>query len=297
MHFVKKKGYRDYVMFSTWDEMDLGRKCLQYVHWVSHHPKTNNGTGPVSKSLISLAMMGYRTFVSEVLDFEITRVKKNVSIFNSHLTEREFEKLYGANSGHVVYPPVVIERTASKPFSEREDGFIYSGRVVRDKNIHRMIEFLEKVRAGGIEVHFHVVGPTPDGEYKRELQEKYPHGWITFEGNKSRAELSEILGRHKYAIQARYLEPFGMAAAEAAKLGCLTFVPKRSGFAELLEDDSLKFDDFAELNHKFSQLWSDKELQETISDKLRRQFVEFTPEVFQSQIQSIFLESVKQLDV
>lgn len=296
MHFVKRKKFSDYVLFSTWDEMDLGRKSIQYIHWVSHHPQTDNGSKPISKSFKSMVMMCYRILISKLFNFDSTRVKENTSLFNSHLTKREFQKLYGAFSGEVVYPPVVIEMTNSKPFINREDGFVYSGRVVRDKNIHLMIEFIERVRASGTDIHFHIVGPILDEEYKKELIRKYPYDWIVFEGNKNRSELSEILGNHKYAIQARYIEPFGMAAAEAAKLGCLTFVPTRSGLVELLEGDSLTFEDFSDLYDKFCRLRQDQDLQISISERLQHQFSKLTPEAFQGQIQSIFLQAVKHIN-
>jgi len=296
MHFVKRKKYSDYVLFSTWDEMDFGRKAIQYVHWVSHHPKTVDVNKPISWSVIAQLRIIYRILLIKLFFFDSKRVRQNISIFNSRFTKSLFEKLYGGVSGEIVYPPVQMDGNFSKKFAEREDGFVYSGRIVRDKNIHLMIEFIEKVRAAGTDIHFHVVGPILDQEYKNELIRKYPFDWIMIEGNKNRSELSEILGKHKYAIQARYIEPFGMAAAEAAKLGCLTFVPRRSGLVELLEDDSLTFENFSDLFNKFCRLRQDQNLQTSLSERLQHQFSKLTPEAFQNQIQSIFLQAVKHIN-
>ncbi|MFQ5752939.1 MAG: glycosyltransferase family 4 protein [bacterium] len=291
MRFVKKKKYPDYILFSTWDEMDLGRKSLQYVHWISHHPGTDNGSKPISDSLTSKLKMIYRFPISKIFNFDEKRVKENISIFNSHLTKRQFQKLYGESSGEVIHPPVLINATSMLKFIEREEGFVYSGRVVRDKNIHLMIEFIKRVNINGSDFHFHIVGPILDEEYKNELVQKYPYDWVVFEGNKNRMELSEILGKHKYAIQARYIEPFGMAAAESCKMGCLTFVPVRCGMAEFIDFETLKFADFDDLYHKFKSLQNDFELQCKISQNLNQNFSQFTPEKFQKQIQTVFLKA------
>ncbi|RMD91121.1 MAG: glycosyltransferase family 1 protein, partial [Calditrichaeota bacterium] len=113
-----------------------------------------------------------------------------------------------------------------------------------------------------------------------------------FEGSKTRKELCEILSRHKYAIQGRYIEPFGLAAAEACKLGCLTFVSRRSGVGELIDDDILKFDDFEELSHNFNQLLDSNGWQQEISERLQSKFSYLSPDLFQQQLRSVILQSI-----
>ena len=293
MRFVKRMKFDDHILFSTWDEMDFGRKAIQYIHWISHHPSSNNGSKPVANSFGDKLRTFYRFLVSTFFAFNKKNVKNNISIFNSRFTKKQFEKLYGETSGEVVHPPLMIDESFREKFSERENGFIYSGRISRDKNIHKMIEFIAKIRDTSSDFHFHIVGPTSDEEYKNGLIQNYPYDWMAFEGNKTREELSEILGKHKYSLQGRYLEPFGMAAAESCKMGCLTFVPSRSGAAELIKYDSLKFDDFRDLPEKFKALQNDPELQCKISGQLVAQFADLTPDGFQKQIQSKFLEIVK----
>ncbi|MFQ5606117.1 MAG: glycosyltransferase, partial [bacterium] len=233
----------------------------------------------------------FRIVISKLFNYDVQRVRKNLSIFNSELTREQFQKLYGESSAEVIHPPVLMDASYRRNFADREDGFVYSGRVVRDKNLHGMIEFIQRVRASGADLHFHIVGPILDEAYQNELRRKYPFDWVTFEGNKNRTQLSEILGRHKYAIQARYLEPFGMAAAEACQMGCLTFVPRRCGMAEFIESQALKFADFDDLFHKFTALRQDPERQVGLSQTLSRRFSQFTKQRFQQQIQTVCLQA------
>lgn len=79
-----------------------------------------------------------------------------------------------------------------------------------------------------------------------------------------------------------------MAAAEACKLGCLTFMPRRSGFSELVDESKLKFDDFSDFYNKFCALAKDEKKQEILSNKLQSDFSHLTAESFQQQIQTIF---------
>lgn len=294
--YLAKTNYSDRILFSVWDEMDFGRRALQYIHWVAHHPLADSGSTPFKNSISRKASVLYRTLVSTIFGFSKENVKNNISIFNSEFTRNKFEELYGETNGYVVYPPVIIDTQYAKPFFERENGLVYSGRISPDKNIHLMLESVGKLIDDGFDLHFHVVGPDSNPQYASELRKKYTADWVIFEGSKSRDELSEILGQHKYSIQGRYIEPFGMAAAEACKIGCLTFIPSRSGFSELLDEDQLKFDGFSDFSDKFSVLVKDKNKQEALSKKLQTDFSTFTPAFFQQQIQEIFSNSVDALN-
>lgn len=288
MHLAKSKKFSDYTLFSAWDEMDFGRRGLQYIHWAAHHPYAASVSAPFKNSISRKVSVVYRTLVSTFFGFNKESVKHNISIFNSKFTQEKFEELYGKTTGYVVHPPIMVDTKYAKYFCERENGFVYSGRISPDKNIHFMLEAVGKLREAGYNLHFHVVGPASNPDYASELQTKYAADWVSFEGTKNRDALSKILGQHKYSIQGRYIEPFGMAAAEACKLGCLTFMPRRSGFSELVDESKLKFDDFSDFYNKFCTLAKDEKKQEILSNKLQSYFSHLTAESFQQQIQTIF---------
>lgn len=309
MRQARKSQFKDHILFGTWDEMDFGRKSIQYIHWVAHHPASKpllllarrpelllNGSQLTDDSFAEKLSHQYRMLVSRVFNFKQDNVRNNISIFNCDFTKRQFDRFYGETAGHIVHPPLLIDESKRKDFSERENGFVYSGRISPDKNVHRIIEFIREIRELDSEIHLHIVGPFVSEQYRAELARRFPYGWVRYEGSKNRTQLSEILGCHKYAIQARYVEPFGMAAAEACKMGCLTFVPTRSGVAEFIAHDSLKFFDFFDLHQKFRRLSDEPQSQGEISRELISQFSQFTPEGFEKRIQSIFSRAVEEFE-
>jgi glycosyltransferase involved in cell wall biosynthesis len=234
-----------------------------------------------------------RVIICRISGYNKRRVLNNYSIFTCEFTKRHFEKFYGPVEGEIIYPPLIVNCTEIKEFSSREDGFIYSGRVASDKNVHLIIEFIRDLRAICHDVHLHIIGPVTDEKYGKKLRRKYKFDWLHFEGSKTREQLCEFLTKHKYAIQGRQYEPFGMSAGESCRLGCLTFVPKTSGFAELLDNELLKFSCFSELLEKFISLHGDTYIQSQISQHLIKKFSSFTKESFQRRITDTFIDASK----
>jgi hypothetical protein len=61
-----------------------------------------------------------------------------------------------------------------------------------------------------------------------------PH--VELEGEVPREELVERVCTHRYGIHGKQFEHFGMAVAELAAAGCVTFVPVEGGQSEVVGD-------------------------------------------------------------
>ena len=117
-----------------------------------------------------------------------------------------------------------------RPWNEREEGFVTLGRVERSKRIAELIRIVDGVREHGYDVHFHVVGPTVDGEYRAELDDMVAdRPYVTLEGELPREELVELVCTHRYGLHGKQFEHFGMAVAELAVGGAIPFVPVSGG--------------------------------------------------------------------
>jgi len=213
---------------------------------------------------------------------------EDLMVANSGFTADLLRDRFGLADVPVVHPPVAGE-VRHIAFAEREAGFVCLGRISHEKRIERIVEILAQVRRLGHDVHLHVVGPvdpTPYGGFVRRLLHEN-RAWVFAEGEQAGAAKWALLARHRYAIHARPFEAFGIAVAEMAKAGCVTFVPACGGPAEIVGDERLCYRDSEDAVRKVDRVLRDESLARELSKDLAARAARFSAERFMAEFRAV----------
>lgn len=278
-HFKSMNGEYDGVA-SVYNAADLGRRSIQYLHWVNVNEKQ-----PEKASLFLKLLMYWSNFSHEQL-------KKNISIANSKYTANRVLTTYGI-SAEVIYPPVVSE-IKQRPWHQKENAFLCSGRVVEPKQTHRVIKILQAVRQQGFDVNLYITGGG-GGTYRwgyqhkiRQLAEKNSD-WIQFYQDLPYQDYLEIVARCRYGIHYKP-EPFGISVAEMVKAGIIPFVRLKGGQIEIVGSDNqaILFDREADAVQKIIAVLKNPEEQDRLHKRLLLQKFLFSTERFVSEVKASF---------
>lgn len=223
------------LLFSTINELGLDVDSMQYIHfpfdWTVQLPNRDDIFHPtVQEDGI------YEWLCTHIAGVDGADIRSNTLLANSEWTADVVKGAYGSRP-LVVYPPVDTEPFDPLPWDERERGFVTIGRIERSKRVVEMIQIVDAVRERGHDVHIHIIGPTVDETYYEEvaaLATERPY--VKLEGETSRERLVDLASSHRYGIHGKEHEHFGMAVAELAAGGCLTFVPASGGQPEVVGD-------------------------------------------------------------
>jgi glycosyltransferase involved in cell wall biosynthesis len=286
--YYKKIANRYDFAISANNEMDLGKPGMQYIHF----PMFGRGNE------ISRKMMGYpvniynRTYhkLCEIASgYSDERMKKNTTLANSRWTANLIRDLYQIEP-IIVYPPVVMKDSSPSDWENREEGFIYSTRIVSEKRVLEAIEIIGDLRKQGFNLHLHILSPGSDPAYREkviDVQHQNPD-WVFIEENLDRGTLSQMISSHKYGIHMNSNEPFGISIAECVKAGCIVFVPSGGGQEEAVGCiPELIIHHPSEAVSTISSVLSDPQKQKSILIKLSESRGSFSTDTFCSSIRGI----------
>ncbi|WP_049986072.1 glycosyltransferase family 4 protein [Halobellus rufus] len=216
---------------STANEFDFSVPSVQYVHYPQFHAdRVPDASGALNRLWSRLAGPDRGSFEDVTM------------LANSSWTADVFAGVYGVEPT-VVHPPVdPIEPQAD--WDDREDGVVVVGRIAPDKRILDAVEVVDGVRERGHDVHLHVVGAAPRSyrQYADRVEAAAAERpYVTVERDVPRARLEELLGAHKYGLNLKPREHFGMSVAEYVAAGMIAFAPDSGGQREILggRDDRL----------------------------------------------------------
>ncbi|GAB3670146.1 glycosyltransferase [Halopiger thermotolerans] len=218
------------LLVSTINELGLGPNAVQYVHFPFDWTVSLENREHIFHPTVEEDSFYERlcTFVGEI---DQTELQRCTLLANSTWTAEVIEDAYGTTP-QVLYPPIDTAEfdEFEIPWADRENGFVTVGRIERSKRIAEMIRIIDGVRDRGHDVHFHVIGPTVDDEYYREVVALADdRDYVDLEGEIPRDELVERICTHRYGIHGKEYEHFGMAVAELAAGGTIPFVPATGG--------------------------------------------------------------------
>jgi glycosyltransferase involved in cell wall biosynthesis len=224
--YFRRHAEEFHLAVSTANELSIPLPSVQYVHYPQFHlRRLETGTGGRLNPLWS------RLAAPRGEDFDDARL-----LANSAWTAAVVNRIYEV-SPTVVYPPVrPIEDPRRWP--EREDGIVVVGRIAPDKGVHRAFAVLDRLRDRGHEVHLHIVGAAPR-DYRQYVDRiasmagRRPAA--SLERNVSRARLETLLGTHKYGLNLKPDEHFGLSVAEYVAAGMIAFAPASGGQQEVLD--------------------------------------------------------------
>jgi len=225
------------VAVSTANEFSLPLPSVQYVHFPQFNLRhTGAGDGGRLNALWS------RLAAPTPGDSEAMRL-----LANSSWTADVVDDIYGHRPA-VCHPPV--DPIEGKPWTDREPGIVVLGRVAPDKRTLEAIKAVDGLREAGYDVSCTVVGSAPSAyrnyvDRVRAAALRRPY--VTLETDVSRARIRELLGGHRYGLNAKPNEHFGMAVAEYVAAGMLAFAPESGGQVDVLDGDERNlFGDVAE---------------------------------------------------
>jgi glycosyltransferase involved in cell wall biosynthesis len=217
---------------STANEMALPLPSVQYVHFPQfaqyHCPA--GGFDPLNRLWSRLAGPGRR------LPDDTT------VLANSDWTADVVEATYDRRP--TVLAPPVDPIPAACPWDERERGIVTLGRLAPDKRPLAAIEIVDGVRERGHDCHLHLVGsaaPAYRQYVERVEAAARERPYVSLEREVSRERLEHLLGSHRYGLNVKRREHFGMALAECAAAGMLTFAPDSGGQRDVVGDERRLF--------------------------------------------------------
>ena len=256
------------LLVSTINELGLEADSVQYVHFPFDWTVSLDNREHIFHPTVEEDSL-YERFATWVAGVDREDIRANTLLANSGWTADVVEDAYGTKP-RVLHPPIDTREFEDKPWSEREDGFVTVGRIERSKRIVELIEIVEGVRERGHDTHLHVVGPTVDEEYRREVEAMAANReYVELEGEIPREELVERICSHKYGIHGKEYEHFGMAVAEIAAGGAIPFVPDNGGQHAIVNDrEELTYGSLDDAVETVASVVGD----ETLQRELRRPF-------------------------
>lgn len=256
---------------SGYNAIDMGRKGIQYIHWV----KVFEGI----------------KFYYKLSNFSEESLRENISLVNSETVSNSVKKTYGIEA-KILYPPVVIP-IQHIPWEEKENSFICSGRIVKAKEPHRAIKILKRVREAGFDIKLHITGGGGGiygWQYKRMINKLVAENssWITLHENRPYQEYATLLSRCKYGIHYKK-EPFGISIAEMVKAGAIPFVRSNGGQVEIVgaHNQELFFDSEDEAVEKIIATLNNGNQQKQLIASLEERKYLFSTEKFISDIHGV----------
>ena len=279
------------LVFSTTNEIDVGVRAIQYVHFPwSYFPRPDveyhwYHVWPFLKV--------YRGAAIALSGSTNEGIARNETLVNSAWTGRRFEDWYGAPA-RILHPPVPIDREPL-PWTQRTNAFASVGRMSPEKNIEGIIEILSKVRARGHPVSLAIFGQRQVPDYERTvLDAAAPHrDWISISLDLPRAELIDRVAQCRFGIHGMVGEHFGIAVAEMLRLGCVCFAPAEGGPAEILGGDpALLYETGDDAVDKICRVLEDSSALAAARERLASRAPLFSAERFMSELRKICAEFV-----
>jgi glycosyltransferase involved in cell wall biosynthesis len=280
------------VVITASNEIDFGRKGIQYVHypWLHIHEKRCQSVVdlPWYQNLWTLVWGRYQPW-RVISGYSFERMKNNLTLVNSDWTGIKCREFYGIETT-TVYPPVP-GLFPDVPWEEREDGFVCIGRISGEKRLENIIDILSEVRLHVEDIHLHIIGtPGYDMSYYKRVVKKVRDNasWVFLNENLSREELIRLISRHRYGIHGMPREHFGIAVAEMVKAGCIVFVPNCGGQVEIVGgDDRLLYETDKEAVEKILCVMGNSDEQKSLRNYLGSRKEMFSSEIFMCRIREI----------
>jgi glycosyltransferase involved in cell wall biosynthesis len=289
MRYARRFGDGYDVLVGVHNEVDYGRRGIQYVHYPSYRrPRPRVDLRWYHRA--PGALTAYYRFADGLGGFSVARMKDNLTLTNSHWTAARIKECLGIES-RVLYPPVVA---TPRPLDwrDRQDDFLAVGRLSPEKEYERLIEILAQVRSVGFHLTLTIVG-TWDRKARRYVDRLQwlaarAGSWVRFERNLPRDALQRLMASSRYGLHAMREEHFGMAPAEMAASGMIVWVPAGGGQVEIVgEEPALLYASDAEAVGRIARVLADRSEQDRLRAHLRERSTLFTPDRFVAAVRRI----------
>jgi glycosyltransferase involved in cell wall biosynthesis len=219
---------------STANEFAFSIPSVQYVHYPQFHTRrlADGSSGPLNRLWSRLGGPKRATLQSD----------RVTVLANSAWTAGVVGEIYGVTPA-VLHPPV-DPIDGRERWDEREEGIVVVGRIAPDKRTLDAVRVVDGVRERGYDVHLHVVGAAPRAyrQYVERVEAAAAErSYVTVERDVPRSRIEALLRTHRYGLNLKREEHFGMSVAEYVAAGMIAFAPDGGGQREILDrrDDRL----------------------------------------------------------
>lgn len=280
-----KKHRDDYdIMMSTYNEIDFGKRGIQFVQGPSR--SSEGAKFYLLDYKESWIRKGYHGFCNWFSGFKVEHITRNLTLVNSQWGTKVYKETYGDFPTIETYLPVVL-KMFEIPWEKRTNDFLCVGDILPVKKTHESITVIRRLREMGHEVHLRIVGDGvgPYADSVKAEAKKYP--FVTLEGRLNREKISELISKSRYGIHMRDYEGFGIAIAELAYAGCLIFAPgKGGGQVEVLNHNPhLLYEGLDDAVNKIDRILKDTKLREEVRKEMVQHAKKFSAENFVRRIQ------------
>ncbi|WP_136686544.1 glycosyltransferase [Halorhabdus amylolytica] len=214
---------------STANEFSLPGPSVQYVHYPQFHlrDRADADSGRLNPVW------------SRVSGPDRWNLRRATLLANSAWTADVVENIYGVRP-EVLHPPVdPVE--GGLDWDDRERGIVVVGRIAPDKRVLDAISIVDSLRDRGHDIHLHVVGSAPRS-YRRYAQQVASaagqRSYVALERDVPREQLQALLRTHRYGLNLKPDEHFGMSVAEYVSAGMIAFAPDSGGQRDVLDGRS-----------------------------------------------------------
>jgi glycosyltransferase involved in cell wall biosynthesis len=287
--YCRQHSHKYDLMISAYNIMDFGKKGIQFIADFSFDDqlrrtfdKNPEGWMGLLYSESFLRKM-YLRLGERIAGGSHYGWEKNITIANSNWSRQVLNEVFNLNV-QTIYPPVADEYPTI-PWENRENGFICLGRLVPEKGIDRIISILIEVKKKIPGIHLHIIGRKENQAYFKKIAKQCAvhKTWISLEeGIYGQEKLAAIAG-HRYGIHGRPVEPFGIAAAEMAKAGCIVWVPDKGGQREIVDHPDLIYNENNAVD-KIVSVLNDSKKQTVLRSHLAAHSQRFSKEIFVEQV-------------
>jgi glycosyltransferase involved in cell wall biosynthesis len=269
------------VVISAENEMDLGRRGIQYLHYPApvneySHPTEDIRWYHGSKAVVDV----YNWACDRFAGVSRERIRQNLTLANSEWTARLAKARHGV-AARILYPPVPT-RFGDVPWHERSNGFLCLGRIAPDKELEKVIDIVAGVRRLHPDVTLRIIGTVGPRAYFRRLVAKIKSApWVRLDLDLSREELLREIPKYRYGLHGKLEEHFGMAPAEMVAAGCIVFVHRSGGQVEIVGGDPhLVYGDVEDAVGSASAVIAEPGLQQALRSRLQERRHLFSVEQF-----------------
>ncbi|WP_119821167.1 glycosyltransferase [Halalkaliarchaeum desulfuricum] len=218
---------------STTNELSLPIPSVQYVHFPQFHLDRLPDRFDATPGRLDWLWSRLGAPTPGEIPEDVTLVA------NSAWTADAVEAVYG-RSATIVYPPV-RQVPDPIPWDERELGAVVVGRIAPDRRTLEAVDVVDRVRDRGHDLHLHVVGTAPRAYRQyvdRVRRAARNRSYVHVETDVPRDRLETLLRAHRYGLNVRPDESFGIGVAEFLAAGMIAFAPDAGGQREVLDGQS-----------------------------------------------------------
>ncbi len=232
---ARRHASRYDVLVSANNEMDLGRRGIQYVHYPAYlRPRP---LVDIRWYHLGLALDAYYWLCDRLANWSMDRIVTNLTLVNSDWTAAIFRARHGG-APRTLYPPVTGP-FPEVPWDRRQNDFVCAGRMSPEKDLDSVIDIVEAVRRVHPDVRLHVIGSRGPRRYTRHVLGRIARRreWITLHLDVAHDEVRHLVTASRYGLHAMPGEHFGMAPAEMATGGNIVWVRADGGQMEIVGHD------------------------------------------------------------